>query len=77
MCKDYDSYRSGDRGLEFTLEQLPFSLARTEIELESYIKDFNQEDYNDKINLFIRQVGIEDKGQGDKIIADIVLNQLH
>lgn len=77
VAKDYQHYIEKDRGLYFNPQtDLPFVFCESQDELIHAIRDFDEEAYKKRCNTFYNQIGLEDKGNGDKQIADIVLNHL-
>lgn len=75
-CPDIANYRQSDRPWVFEPEELPYSIATTTDELVDNINRFNQKQYEDCISRFLNQIGFEDNGNGDKVVADIVIKHL-
>lgn len=68
---DYEEYQK-ERGLYFTLEELPFLTAKNEDELCNCIDKFNNDKYIEKINEYYTKVEyINDGRANDKIVKMI------
>lgn len=76
FCKDLEDYKNGDRELEFDFEKLPFPLCQSQEELIYKINNFNQDNYNKNITSFYEQIGMVEKGEGAKILANIINEHL-
>lgn len=71
-CEDLDEYSSADRGLEFSMDKLPFPSARSVDEFEKIINDFSLEKYQIERKAFYDSIGFVDSGHGSEVIADII-----
>lgn len=67
-AKDYID----ERGFYFSLEELPFSVARDTKELVSNILAFNSEIYERELKYFYRRVGLFDKGEASQHVSGVV-----
>lgn len=76
FCPDIVNYRKNDRPWVFEPEELPYTYATNIEGLEKNIYDFDDEEYQEKCELFLNKIGFEDQGNGDKVIADIVMKHL-
>lgn len=76
FTKDYAHYTQKERGLYFTLEQLPFSRADTDEALETSILNYSEPEYKQRCEDFRRQIGYHDDGSGSKQLADIILKKM-
>lgn len=72
FAKDLKEYTSSDRTLEFFLDELPFPLATTENDFLQEIGSFNEAIYLSKLKKFNERVGMNDSGNGDKYIANLI-----
>ncbi len=62
-----------DRGkLMFTMEEIPFPVAQDNDELVEAILGFDQEAYEEKVEAFIRRVGIMEDGRASERVVDLV-----
>ena len=71
-CEDLIEYCSGDRALEFSMDELPFGIAKNEDEFVDCINKFSANDYSSRLTAFYDKIGLEDSGKGPKVIADII-----
>ena len=77
MAKDYQRYISLNRELYFTpKKELPFSFSESEEELIDAISKFEEDSYKRSCDDFFNKIGLEDHGNGDKILADIVMSKM-
>lgn len=77
IAKDYKHYISVDRELYFDPKKdLPFEFCETEDDLIIAIQQFNHTEYYNKCAAFYANLGLEDSGRGDKVLADIVMSQM-
>lgn len=76
FAKDYDDYVLNDRPQYFPQNELPFTLAKTELELQQNIQSFHNQSYQNKINHFFKRIGMEERGFGAKNIANIIMERL-
>ena len=62
-----------DRGkLMFTPQEIPFSIARSNEELEDNIKNFDKDKYALCVKDFINRVGIIEDGKASKRVGDLI-----
>lgn len=71
-ASDVDQYAASDRGLEFTFEELPFSLSKSEEQLVSEIANFNESSFLEKIEAFNQRLGLKEDGNGDEYMAHVI-----
>ena len=71
---DYEHYKQTERKLYFSLEDTPFSLARTNDELVSNISKLDITDYEVKVDEFLKKYGLFDKGDSSKKLCEVILN---
>ena len=74
-ASDIAAYRN-DRNFYFALDQLPFPLAEDNDHLEQEVLGFSQEEYQDRVQHFIREMGIVTDGRGAERCADWILEQI-
>lgn len=72
-ANDFQDY-VGDRGVYYTLDQLPFPCATNIKELISNIDDYNTNYYISKITDFEENVGLFEKGNAGYLIAERIVN---
>lgn len=61
--KDFDIYRNKERNLYFDINSLPYMTSNSQNELIYQIQIFNQEEYNRKIEKFLKTIGSFEKGK--------------
>lgn len=76
FAKHYDDFIRNQRHQYFPQDLLPFSVAKTEDELEKNIAMFDSLIYVQKINTFYQLIGMRDSGMGGETIANIIENHL-
>ncbi len=74
-ASDIAAYRN-DRDFYFALDQLPFPLAEDNDHLEQEVLGFSQEEYQERLQLFIREMGIVTDGRGAERCADWILEHI-
>lgn len=72
ICKDLSNYMASERDFYFSIDELPFKMARDEAELVNSINSFTTNGYVNKLDSFYKKIGLEESGNGDKKIADII-----
>lgn len=68
---DIDKYTKS-RGLYFGLDELPFPAATTTEELKQVMDSFNELEYHEKVDKFVKRIGYLDDGQSAKRIVDFL-----
>lgn len=76
LCPDIKEYRETDRPWVFEPEDLPYTISTTVDELIDNINKHDDDNYKDRVEKFLQKTGFEDSGNGDKVIADIVMKHL-
>jgi CDP-glycerol glycerophosphotransferase len=76
FAKDFDAYLSNERDLCIPLQDLPFPITKTEMDLHQSILNFDEAQYRSKIGDFCAKYGIQDSGQGAKNLATIIHRQI-
>ena len=66
---DINEYKSQDRELYFELEELPFVNAQTQEMLEQAIREFDLNQYQHDLELFLRRVGSFEKGRACELLV--------
>lgn len=73
LAKDFEDYCKFERKMYFSISDLPFSLAINEKQLHDNIKNFEENQYRLKCNLFKDEIGYEDNGSGAiEIVQQII-----
>ncbi len=76
LIQDYEDYLKKERKLYFAIKELPFEAAFNEQDLLDRIKNFNMERYLDQCRNFMQLVGMEDDGNGAKVLANIIIKNI-
>lgn len=76
FMKDLDDYIKNDRSQYFPVDRLPFPMATTEEGFINNIEQFNQHDYQNKVQLFFKKIGLSEYGKGATIISKILEQRL-
>ena len=71
-AKDFEEYKTQDRGFSIEYDRLPSKPCMTDEELIECIKTFNEEEYLKKCREFKNFAGFEDDLSGEVTIADII-----
>jgi CDP-glycerol glycerophosphotransferase len=78
FATDIEAYKQ-DRNFYFSLDKLPFSVAKNNDELVKDISEFNQENYQNALDAFFNEVGMILDGKASEkcasIIEDICFNK--
>ena len=74
---DINYYINNDQGLLFNYYELPFSISSNTEQLQTAIKNFDEKVYSEKCNYFFDYIGLAEDGNGDKFIANVILQQLN
>ena len=61
----------------FTFGELPFSLAEDKTQLRQNILAFDYEAYRTACRQFMELVGMEEDGEGARVLADRILEEIH
>lgn len=69
---DYDNYISLERELEMDIMDLPFPKIYNEIELIKKIKKFNEKEYKNNINRFLKKIGTYENGTACEQICALI-----
>lgn len=76
FTKDYAHYTQKERGLYFSLDELPFSRADSDDALEANILNYSEMQYKKHCEAFCQRIGYQDDGSGSKQLADIILKKM-
>lgn len=76
LAKDVQQYIQKERKWYFSLDEVPFDLNQSEKELIDSIEKFDKERYMHQCKLFENEIGFFDSGNGAKIIADRIVEQM-
>ncbi len=76
FAQDYDRYIKNERDLDIAIEDLPFSMSKSELDLTNQIEAFEKDEYAKKVHHFYTQYGLKDMGKGAKTIAGIINDQI-
>ena len=69
---DYDNYISLERELEMDIMDLPFPKIYNEIDLIEKFKNFNEKEYTDNINRFLKKIGTYENGTACEQICALI-----
>lgn len=75
FATDIEEYRK-DRNFNFSLDQLPFSLAQNNEELERSILTFEETAYQQRLAAFFQSVGMKEDGHAADRCADWILAKI-
>lgn len=76
IALDLREYVSSDRSVEFKMEELPFPSSTSESGLVENIHQFDERQYQDRVEQFCQQVGLEEHGHGAEVIASIISDHI-
>lgn len=74
-AKDMMQYER-ERGFYFDYRSLPYDKAETEEELLSFIKKFDHESYEERVDKFLSELDIYESGNASKIVVDKIIEIL-
>lgn len=74
--EDLEDFKK-DRGLYFEIEDLPFPVSYNEDELNNAIRNFNEVEYLEKINLFFSNNKVVETGHASDDVADRILSVIY
>ena len=73
---DYDLYND-ERGLNFVYEDLPFSISYSNDELIHNIINYKCIEYNEKLKLFLDEMGVIDDGTASKDVSELIMHVIN
>lgn len=71
---DYDEYKK-NRGLYFSLDELPFPSTEISTEISNLITNFNEDEYLLKSSQFIKRVSLIDDGNSARRVVNLILDR--
>lgn len=69
---DIDSYVQNERSFAYPIEKWPYPIAASNEELVEKIKEFDQNDFKQKVEEHFKDAGAYDNGNASKYVADLV-----
>jgi len=75
-CPDLEHYKNVERGLYFSMSDLPFPLAETPDALCQSIKDFDMKNYECNVDAFLESLGNIEDGNATKKIIKVITEML-
>lgn len=76
FAKDYDDFIQNDREFLIDINILPYPISKNEDELCSSISKFNSDKYLNDCEIFFKEVGLVDDGNGDVEVGKIIIAHL-
>ena len=76
FAKDYSDYLTKERGVYFKLNELPFSIADSDKQLEANIAGFSKVEYQTQIGKFMELTNCLETGKASQIAADYLINKM-
>lgn len=70
-ASDIEKYKQ-ERDYYFELEELPFPLAQDNEQMERVILDFNEQEYDEKLQKLFKEVGLCESGEASKQVVDYI-----
>lgn len=78
FATDIEEYKKHDRGFYYPIETTPFAIAQDNDQLVQAIESYNDDEYLDKVEAFLKDKGCVEDGQASertaKLICDILKN---
>lgn len=75
FMSDLEAYIK-DRNFEISLTKLPYPIANDLKNLKENICNFNEEKYNKELSVFLKSLGIKERGQASQIIVNEIKKEL-
>ena len=72
---DASEYQN-ERGYYMSFDELPFPRGNTNDELIEAIRNFDNDDYQQKISAFKEKIGLYDKGNAGKAVVDWIKKKI-
>ena len=69
---DFDDYISNDRNLYFDINELPFISVKNNEELISHIASFDHENYQRKLDEFLKSIGSYEDGHACERVLKLI-----
>ena len=73
---DLYEYKNSERGFYFDIESTPFSISKSFEELINNIKEFNQSDYEERVDRFLSKIGNAEDGSASASVVDMIERHL-
>ena len=73
---DLEEYLERERGMYFTIEELPFPLSKNMDDLCKKLKEFNQKEYLKKLNVFMKKIGSFEDGHASERICEFIYQSI-
>ena len=73
-ANDLEDFINNGRGFLFELSELPFSIAKTNDELEQIILDFDENQFENNVNSFFDKCGIVSNGNSSRKVVEYIIN---
>jgi CDP-glycerol glycerophosphotransferase len=70
-ASDIDEYKK-DRDFEIKLEDVPYPLATNNVELVNVIRNYDNKESKNNLNIFYDYVGLKESGKSCKELAKII-----
>lgn len=71
----FNNYIKNERSVYFKLEELPFSISKSEEDLLKNIKEFDNKLYSERIQNFLYKIGNHESGKSSEKIAKFILEK--
>lgn len=72
FAADLENYMKNDRSFAYPVEKWPFSIARSNEELEQVIQEFDEASYKEKLKAHFEDVGRYDDGNASRRAAELI-----
>ncbi len=73
---DMDNYGSKERGFYIDLYDTPFAVSKDFVSFIDNIKCFNQKNYDEEVDLFLKRIGSRDDGNAACRVVEYIKNKL-
>lgn len=74
-ASDIDEY-NGERGMYFSFEELPFSLAQTNEQLEKNIIDFDEDKYIEEVHFFMNRINFFNNENSSRRVTEYIMKNI-
>lgn len=75
-ASDLDQYIKTERNLYFDIKSLPFPVSKSNEELSRCLLQFDTQQYNSSVNLFLSKIGSYEQGNASEKIYQYIKNEL-
>lgn len=76
FMSDFKEYKN-DRDFEIDLSELPYPIANNLNELNEIITTFDEQNYRSDLSLFLKTLGIKEKGKASQLIVEEIKKELN